>query len=552
MAIYHFSEKNISRSDGRSAIACAAYRSGEKLIDHTYGKTQDYTKKNGVEYSCIYAPDNTNKKLLDRQNLWNAVEQAEFKKNGEIKLSARLAKEYEVALPHELTDKQRKDLIDDFCKKIVAEHGVIVDASIHAPHDDNLNCHAHIMFTTRKVSAKGELGAKAREFNDRGPQLLKEWRETFANVTNDHLERAGLEVRIDHRSYKDQGRDYLEATVHEGNEITALRRDGIDTEISLKNDEIIARNEELKEFEQIIKGLDQEINLSRNTDHATLINDLENQLRLTQIEEQEILAELAKLDQLEQEQKQAQQVAEIDKAYDDFIELQSRYAEFARCFYQTGTTVNKNLEALDKNLVKSNKWLSKQTGFHLHQNGLFYDDYHHQPTNVNTPDYFITKYQLNQDKTKLMKQYKLDIAELSENFNIESIVKELHKNAEKLTENGIDLPTIEPSFMQKIKREYVHSYDTINDFDADMKPVIDEHQADMEHTKQEKIRAYNENKKREELEQQRSEENRRRKAEYDLEVEKRIEARKRQEWLWENEPKTEKKPRRDNDNDFSM
>src|SRR5690606_32799801 len=148
--------------------------------------------------SCIYAPDNTNKKLLDRQNLWNAVEQAEFKKNGEIKLSARLAKEYEVALPHELTDKQRKDLIDDFCKKIVAEHGVIVDASIHAPHDDNLNCHAHIMFTTRKVSAKGELGAKAREFNDRGPQLLKEWRETFANVTNDHLERAGLEVRIDH------------------------------------------------------------------------------------------------------------------------------------------------------------------------------------------------------------------------------------------------------------------------------------------------------------------------------------------------------------------
>lgn len=552
MAIYHFSEKNISRSDGRSAIACAAYRSGEKLIDHTYGKTQDYTKKNGVEYSCIYAPDNTNKKLLDRQNLWNAVEQAEFKKNGEIKLSARLAKEYEVALPHELTDKQRKDLIDDFCKKIVAEHGVIVDASIHAPHDDNLNCHAHIMFTTRKVSAKGELGAKAREFNDRGPQLLKEWRETFANVTNDHLERAGLEVRIDHRSYKDQGRDYLEPTVHEGNEITALRRDGIDTEISLKNDEIIARNEELKEFEQIIKGLDQEINLSRNTDHATLINDLENQLRLTQIEEQEILAELAKLDQLEQEQKQAQQVAEIDKAYDDFIELQSRYAEFARCFYQTGTTVNKNLEALDKNLVKSNKWLSKQTGFYLHQNGLFYDDYHHQPTNVNTPDYFITEYQLNQDKTKLMKQYKLDIAELSENFNIESIVKELHKNAEKLTENGIDLPTIEPSFMQKIKREYVHSYDTINDFDADMKPVIDEHQADMEHTKQEKIRAYNENKKREELEQQRSEENRRRKAEYDLEVEKRIEARKRQEWLWENEPKTEKKPRRDNDNDFSM
>lgn len=552
MAIYHFSEKNISRSDGRSAIACAAYRSGEKLIDHTYGKTQDYTKKNGVEYSSIYAPDNTNKKLLDRQNLWNAVEQSEFKKNGEIKLSARLAKEYEVALPHELTHEQRKDLIDNFCKKIVADHGVIVDASIHAPHDDNLNCHAHIMFTTRKVSAKGELGAKAREFNDRGPQLLKEWRETFAIVTNDHLERAGLDVRIDHRSYKDQDRDYLEPTVHEGNEITALRRDGIDTEISLKNDKIIARNEELKEFEQIIKGLDQEINLNRNTDHVTLIADLENQLRLTQIEEQEILAELAKLDQLEQEQKQAEQVAEIDKAYDDFIELQSRYAEFANRFYMTGTTVNKRLEALDKNLLKSEKWLSKQNGFYLHQDGLFYDDYHHQPTNVNTPDYFTTSRQVDKDKGKLMKQYKLDIAKLSETFDIETIVKKLHQKADKLTENGIELPVPEPTFMQKLKREHIHSYNTLNDFDADMKPVIDEHRADTEHAEQEKIRAYHADKKREEFEQKREEENRRRKAEYDLEVEKRIEARKRQEWLWENEPKVEKKSSKDNDNDFSM
>lgn len=551
MAIYHFSEKNISRSDGRSAIACAVYRSGEKLIDHTYGKTQDYTKKNGVEYSCIYAPDHINKNLLDRQNLWNAVEQAEFKKNGEIKLSARLAKEYEVALPHELTHKERKDLIDDFCKKIVAEHGVIVDASIHARHDDNLNCHAHIMFTTRKVSEKGELGAKAREFNDKGPQLLKEWRETFAIVTNDHLERAGLDVRIDHRSYKDQDRDYLESTVHEGHEITALRRDGIDTEISLKNDKIIARNEELKQFEQIINGLDQEIDLNRNTDHETLIADLENQLRSTQIEEQEILAELGKLDQLEQEQKQAEQVAEIDKAYDDFIELQSRYAEFANRFYMTGTSVNKRLEALDKNLVKSEKWLSKQHSFY-HSNGIFYDNYHHQPTKVDTPYYFTTSYEVSENKEKLMKQYRLDVVKLSENFNIENIIKELHQNAEKLTQNGIELPVLAPTFMQKLKGEYIHSYNTLNDFDAHMKPVLDEHRADTEHAEQEQLREYYAEKKREELEQKTEAENRRRKAEYDLEVEKRIEARHKQEWLWANEPKAEKKPSKDNDNDFPM
>ena len=67
VAIFHFSVKNISRSDGRSAVACAAYRSGEKLKDERYGKEQDYTKKTGIEFKNIYAPENTKKELLDRQ-----------------------------------------------------------------------------------------------------------------------------------------------------------------------------------------------------------------------------------------------------------------------------------------------------------------------------------------------------------------------------------------------------------------------------------------------------------------------------------------------------
>ena len=72
MAIYHFSVKAISRGAGRSAVACAAYRSGEKLQDDRYGKEQDYTKKSGVEFTNIYAPENTNPELLDRQTLWNS------------------------------------------------------------------------------------------------------------------------------------------------------------------------------------------------------------------------------------------------------------------------------------------------------------------------------------------------------------------------------------------------------------------------------------------------------------------------------------------------
>ena len=77
MAIYHFSVKNISRSDGRSAVACAAYRSAEKLTCDYYGKEQDYTRKIGVEHTQIYAPENTNINLLNRQKLWNSVEKVE-------------------------------------------------------------------------------------------------------------------------------------------------------------------------------------------------------------------------------------------------------------------------------------------------------------------------------------------------------------------------------------------------------------------------------------------------------------------------------------------
>jgi len=390
MAIYHFSEKNISRGDGRSAVACAAYRSGEKLIDHTYEKTQDYTKKEGVEYSRIYAPSHTDPKLLDRETLWNQVEMAERNKNGALKLNARLAKEYEVALPHELTTEQRQALLDDFCGKFVDKRKVIVDASIHAAHDDNLNYHAHIMFTTRTVNESGLIGKKDRDFNDFGPQILKEWRATFAEVTNAHLEKAGHDARVDHRSYKDQGRDYLQATVHEGTEVTALRRDGIDTEISLKNDEIKETNQELIELEQIIKGLDQEIMLTRSTDYTSLLKDLDKQLQEVEEEEKQLLAELQRLEELEQDQREAEQTAELEKTYDEFSTSQAAYSKFAKEFYELGTALDRKLSMLDRDFEKTEKWASKLSGCYLNGD-LFYDSYHHTPLNIPTPPFFLTR-----------------------------------------------------------------------------------------------------------------------------------------------------------------
>jgi hypothetical protein len=259
MALYHFSVKAISRADGRSVVACAAYRAGEKLRCDYYGKEQDYTRKTGVEFTNIYAPKNTKSVLLDRSQLWNSVEKVERKKN------ALLAREFEIAFPSELNAQQRKKMLDDLCQQLVKKHGVIVDAAIHAPHadggSDERNYHAHIMFTTRAIDPQtGDFSAnKYRDFSrDSGTKTVKHWRESFADLTNKHLESAGYDVRVDHRSYRDQGIE-LEATQHEGPKVTQLRRRGIETKISVSNDLVKQHNIERTQDPQLLKGLEQEI-----------------------------------------------------------------------------------------------------------------------------------------------------------------------------------------------------------------------------------------------------------------------------------------------------
>ena len=291
MAIYHFSVKNISRAQGRSAVACAAYRSGEKLIDERQGKEQDYTKKTGVELTRIYAPIGTKAELLERGQLWNAVEKTERRKD------ANLAREFEIALPQELNKAEREKLVDELCNKIVERHNVIVDAAIHAPHTDSgsdeRNYHAHIMFTGRHIDLEtGDFAAKKnRDFNkENSSETVQKWREDFADMTNRHLEQIGSLERVDHRSNVEQG-IALEATAHEGSAVTKLRRLGIDTEISLSNDAIKQRNAQQISAEQAIRGLEQEIIASER-----IIAKLEQQ----QAEQRTAAAPRAELDQLEQ------------------------------------------------------------------------------------------------------------------------------------------------------------------------------------------------------------------------------------------------------------
>ena len=566
MAIFHLNESNISRSDGRSAVACAAYRACEKLEDHTFGKTQDYTKKKGLEYKEIYAPLHTNEKLLDRQTLWNEVEKKEFNANGSMKANARLAKEYTCALPHELTDQDRIKIVDDFCRDFVKKHNVIVDACIHAPHEhddetDNKNYHVHIMFTTRLVNDKGELGKKQRTFNDNGPEILKDSRATFANVVNTALENAGLDERIDHRSYKDQGLDFLEATAHEGHEVTALRRQGIDTEISLKNDAIKAQNlEAAREYQQVIKGLDQEIIVpSRLEDQIT---QLENELQLTEAEEKELLAELEHLN-LEEERLQEQQVQQIDNAYDDFIRCQDIYAEFASQFYTIQSNAANNQKQIESNLTKTKRWLAEnKSDFYLRNDNLFYDSYHHTYRDIKKPDFYATEKSVEQAKNENWREYATEVEQLAKEYDIENVVQRLGQCSEILENNGIERPTIKPSFWQKLKREYVHSFDTLHDFNDDMSPLLKAKRADDLKIEQERMQQV----RQAEVDRQRRIENDRRESEFREQLRKEREQKeqryeqerherehlaflKRQE-LEKQQKNEPKKPENENNNDY--
>ena len=558
MAIFHLNESNISRSDGRSAVACAAYRACEKLEDQTFGKTQDYTKKKGLKYKKIFAPFHTNEDLLDRQNLWNEVEKKEFNANGSMKANARLAKEYTCALPHELTDLQRIHIVNDFCTKFIRKHNVIVDACIHAPHEndetDNKNYHVHIMFTTRSINENGELGKKQRAFNDFGPQILKDSRATFASVVNTVLEEAGLDERIDHRSYKDQGLDFLEPTHHEGHEVTALRRQGLDTEISLKNDVIKAKNlDAAREYQQVIKGLDQEIIVPSRLEDQ--ISKLEDELRLTVSEEQELLAELANLDR-EEEQLQAQQVKQIDNAYKDFIHCQNTYAEYANQFYIIHSNADSKIAELKQRVEKTQKWLDKnRSDFYLHTNNCFYDSYHHTDRDITTPDFYLSKYDLKKQAANIRKNAVLKSYSLGQEYKIDQTVNKLRASADLLNHHDIELPI--PAKPSKLKAffglaEYQHTYETLSDYDSQIKPMFERHEE-----REQKIRdeALKEKQWQEHLASERLKrafENDRRRAEQRLEAERKAEQRRELEKKWANEAKNEpKKPNNDNNNDYT-
>lgn len=271
MSIYHCFIKNISRSSGRSAVACAAYRSGEELEDVETGITHDYRKKTGIAFAEIFLCKNAPERFQNREELWNEVEKIEKAAD------ARLAREIEVAIPRELSLEEMKNLVAGYAK-MLTEEGMCVDAAIHLKVG---NPHAHLMCTTRKIKADGtwdqkekkvyaldefgnkipvidqetreqKIGARGRRIwkrvtvaaNDlNAKENVEKWRKMWSEHCNAYLE---PEQQIDHRSYERQGKKDVIPTIHEGYAAREMEKRGKLAERCEINREIAAANRDIK------------------------------------------------------------------------------------------------------------------------------------------------------------------------------------------------------------------------------------------------------------------------------------------------------------------
>ncbi|MBS0366319.1 MAG: MobA/MobL family protein [Proteobacteria bacterium] len=242
MAIYHFSVKPVTRAAGRSATASAAYRAAARIADRNSGEVFDYTRKRGVDHREIVLPTAAAKRDINwarnREELWNVAEASERRRN------SRVAREYEVALPHELSRAQRLELARGFAHDLADRYGVAVDIAIHRPHraGDARNHHAHLLTTTRVIEPAGLGDKSAIEWSDTNRRRvgLKPAREEitvlrdrWAEATNRALAHAQRRERVDHRSLEAQEID-REPTRHLGPAVSALLNRGHSSWLALR------------------------------------------------------------------------------------------------------------------------------------------------------------------------------------------------------------------------------------------------------------------------------------------------------------------------------
>ena len=292
MAIFHMSFSNISAGKGRSAIASAAYRSGEKLFDDKEGRSYFYARSVMPE-SFILTPKNAPKWANDRQKLWNEVEKKDRKAN------SRYAKEFNVALPVELTNEEQKALITKFVQETFVDKGMVADVAIHRDHEENP--HAHVMLTNRPFNPDGSWGLKSKTqyvLDKNGKQLLtkngnpkqrkiwlvdwdkpgkvEEWRHAWAEEVNSLFQAKGMPERISEKSYEEQGIEKT-PTKHEGHNSQTKERKAF-------NEAVKEQDRTKKQYQNNQEKINNQKHLDALSQHFSfnekrLIKELSHELR---------------------------------------------------------------------------------------------------------------------------------------------------------------------------------------------------------------------------------------------------------------------------------
>ena len=365
IAIYHCSIKIVSRGKGKSAVAAAAYRSGEKLTNEWDGLTHDYTKKGGVVHSEILLPAHAPPAFSDRSTLWNSVELSEKSNN------AQLAREVEIALPVELSREEQTRLVREYCSSQFVSKGMIADFNLHDTGGGNP--HAHILLTMRPLDERGawlpkskkeyvldENGEKIRlpsgryktrkvdlvDWNNR--ENAEVWRRAWADLTNEFLAQNNRPERIDHRSYERQGIDQI-PTVHVGVSATQMEKKGIVTERGELNRSIKAANRILREIRRLVRGLKDWIAELKERKAALLEALAEARAQASEPTIPQLLARY--MEQRGEERADWTSKGKLKGAVSDFNKVQAAMEFLRQKEISTVETLDRQLDGISENAV---------------------------------------------------------------------------------------------------------------------------------------------------------------------------------------------------------
>ena len=281
----HFSVNIISRKQGRSTVACAAYRSDEKLYDERNQRSFQFKKHEVQPESFILAPSHAPEWVNEREKLWNEVEQVEKR------WTSQLSREVLIAIPNDLNNEQQRELVESYVQSQFVEKGMVADVNIH--RDKDHNPHAHIMLTMRPFNEDGTWGEKrpfTGELDKNGKKIYKDnpwdhkenvqiWRNEYQELVNRTYERLNLERRFDLRSYERQGKEQL-GTIHLGHIAAGMEK--------------VAKEKAMKEG----------VEYQPVTRQGKLNADIENANHELSVYQQELAKSNAKVIELEQKKKE--------------------------------------------------------------------------------------------------------------------------------------------------------------------------------------------------------------------------------------------------------